>query len=150
MKKFAFSLQAVYKYKLTVEKMQKADLSRAENVLRELRERERRLNEDFAAAAAGRDAALSEHTDVIARLEEYDRYFRYIREAKEQLALEIEKAERVRDMCRIKLLATMKELKTYKKLKEEQYRQFLKELASEEEKNIGDLVSFSVVSGAEK
>ena len=150
MKKFAFSLQAVYKYKLTVEKIQKADLSRAESVLRELRDRERRLNEDFARNSAERDAVLSEHTDVIGKLEEYDRYFRYIREAKEQLAIEIEKAERVRDMCRIKLFATMKELKTYKKLKEEQYRQFLKDLASEEEKDIGDLVSFSVVSGVEK
>ncbi|MCL1829497.1 MAG: flagellar FliJ family protein [Oscillospiraceae bacterium] len=150
MKKFVFSLKAVYKYKLTVEKMQKADLSRAEHALRELREKERLLNEDFARAGSERDEVLKRHTDIIEELEEYDRYFRYLREAKKELAAKIVRAENIRDMCRVKLLATMKELKTYRKLREEQYRQYLKDVATEEEKEMGDLVSFAVVSGVEK
>ena len=150
MKKFFFTLQSVFKYKLTVEKLQKADLTRAENLVRELREKERKINEDLARTGAERDEALKKRTDIIRELEEYDIYFQYLRGTKKKLAAEIEKAERVRDACRVKLLATMKELKTYRKLREDQYRQYLRECATEEEKETGDLVSFSVVSGAGK
>jgi hypothetical protein len=39
----------------------------------------------------------------------------------------------------------MKELKTYTKLREEQYQNYLKEIQTGEDKEIGDLVSFNTI-----
>lgn len=143
MKRFQFTLQSVYEYKQTVEKTQKAELSRAEAILLELREQERRLEEDFQRNRVRREEALEKRVDVISELEKYDAYFRYISEAKKELATKIFNAEDVRDRCRERLVTTMKELKIYAKLRDEQYSQYLKDVAAEEEKEISDIVSFS-------
>lgn len=146
MKKFQFTLQSVYEYKQTVEKNQKADLNRAETLLRELREKERVLDETFERSCVERDAVLEKRVDIVSNLEKYDAFFRRLREEKESLAVKIINAEEVKARCQAALVATMKELKTYKKLRDEQYERYLKEVESEEEKAIGDIVSFSAVN----
>jgi len=40
----------------------------------------------------------------------------------------------------------MKEIKTYLKLRDEQYQAYLKEVQAEEAKEMDDLVSFNVIS----
>ena len=40
----------------------------------------------------------------------------------------------------------MRELKTYNKLRAEQYQEYMKEVQAEEEKEIGDLVSFNTIT----
>lgn len=147
MKKFQFTLQSIYEYKQTVEKSQKADLSRAEAVLRELREKERELDEAFRRNSDLRDAVLKENTGVIGELEKFDAFFRYIHEVKKELSVKIFNAEDVKSRCQERLIATMLELKTYKKLRDEQYAQYLKDTAAEEEKEMSDRVSFSAISG---
>lgn len=149
MKKFAFSLQSVFGYKQTLEKTQKADLSRAEAELRALMDQDRLLDEAFERNNAEREAALCGRLGVVGELEKYDVYFRRIREEKEELAIRILKAEQVRTRCQELLIVTMKEIKTYTKLKDEQYKQYLKEVADEEEKEMSDRVSFTSVSQAE-
>lgn len=146
MKKFNFTLQSVFEYKQTVEKTQKAELSRAEEVLRELRERERLLDEAFERNRLLREEALLQSTGVIDALEKFDAFFRHLREEKKALSIKIFDAEDVKARCQAKLIATMKELKVYKKLREEQYARYLREVAAEEEKEIGDIVSFSTVN----
>ena len=58
----------------------------------------------------------------------------------------IKKAEKIVSECQSRLIVTMKEIKTYDKLRAEQYQEYLKEVQSEEEKVIGDLVSFTTIS----
>ncbi|MDR0951737.1 MAG: hypothetical protein LBM18_02325 [Oscillospiraceae bacterium] len=142
MKKFVFTLQALLNYKLTLERVQKADLSVAEAALRALLEEDRRLDEAFEESTRSLEKALESGYAVIERLREHDAYFIYIREEKERLSVEIEKAEAERDRLREILVRTMKEIKTYNKLRREQYERYLKEVAAEEEKAISDLVSF--------
>lgn len=149
MKKFVFTLKTVYEYKQTVEKMQKADLSKAEALLRELRDEERRLDEAFERNKQSLERALESNTDVVEALERHDAYFRYLRDAIVELREKIAKAEEARDKCRELLIVTMKELKAYEKLKEAQYARYLKELAAEEEKSISDIVSFNYISEEE-
>lgn len=146
MKKFKFTLKAVYEYKQTVEKTQKADLSRAEEMLRMLRQREQELIQAFEHNSALRDAALEKRVGVISELEKIDAYFRRLREEREELAVKIKKAEVARDSCRELLIITMKEIKTYAKLEQEQYQRYLKEVAEEEEKEMSDIVSFSAAT----
>jgi flagellar FliJ protein len=147
MKKFVFTLQALLNYKLTLERVQKADLSVAEAALRALQEEDRRLDEAFEESKRSLAQALESGFAVIERLREHDAYFIYIRDEKARLKIEIEEAEVERDRLREILVRTMKEIKTYNKLRREQYERYLKEVAAEEEKAISDLVSFRAGSG---
>ena len=146
MKKFKFTLQSLYNYKLTVEKMQKAELRKAQQVLRELLAEEQRLRNAYAENERSLDRALRENIDVASALSEHDAYFRYLRDAIKEVREKIIKAEEVVAECQERLIITMKEIKTYEKLREEQYERYKKEIQAEEEKEIGDLVSFNTIT----
>jgi len=146
LKKFKFSLQPLFEYKQTLERIQKADLKRAQQHLKELREEERRILQAIADNEKSLKLALRRGENVGAALVEHDAYFRYLRDSLKELRLRIVKAEKVRDECQDKLVLTMREIKTYKKLRDEQYQVYLKEVQSEEDKEIGDLVSFKTIS----
>jgi len=146
MKKFKFTLQPLFNYKQTVEKLQKAELRKAQQALRELQDEERRLEEAYAENERSLERALIENVNVATALSEHDAFFRFLRDALIDVRERIVKAEKVVAECQERLIITMKELKTYKKLREEQYQAYLKEAAAEEEKEMGDLVSFKVVS----
>ena len=144
MKKFVFTLQALFNYKITVEKQQKAELRNAQQKLRELQAEEQRLLDAYADNERSLEKALRENIDVVAALSEHDSYFRFLRDALKEIRERIVRAERVVSECQERLILTMREIKTYNKLRAEQYHEYMKEVQSEEEKEIGDLVSFNV------
>jgi flagellar export protein FliJ len=146
MKKFVFTLQALVNYKLTVEKLQKAELSRARQVLRELLDEEQRLLAAYAENERSLEEALRKGENIVDALAEHDAYFRFLRDAIKEIRERIVKAEEVVYECQQRLIKTMKELKTYAKLRAEQYQAYIKETMAEEDKNMGDIVSFNVVS----
>ena len=146
MKKFEFSLQSLFNYKLTIEKQQKAELQKARQALRELLEEELRLQNAYVENERSLERALRENTDVTSALIEHDAYFRFLRDALKEIRQRIIEAEAYVSECQERLITTMKELKTYTKLREEQYRGYLKEVQTEEEKEMGDIVSFKAVS----
>jgi len=146
MKKFKFTLQALYNYKLTVERLQKAELKRAQQALQELLDEEQRLLRAWADNERSLEEALFRNEDVASALSEHDAYFRFLREALIEVRELIVKAEEVVRQCQERLIITMKEIKTYLKLREEQYQQYLKEVQAEEAKEMDDLVSFNVIS----
>ena len=146
MKKFVFSLQPVYNYKQTVEKLQKADLRKAQQALKELQDEEARLLRAYAKNERSLEEALRRGENIATELSEHDAYFRFLRESLEIIREKIIHAERVVAECQARLITTMKELKTYRKLRTEQYREYMKETQAEEDKNMGDLVSFATIS----
>ena len=146
MKKFEFTLQPLFNYKQTVEKLQKAELRRAQQLLRELLDEELRLEHSYAENERSLEAALRRNENIVAALTEHDAYFRFLRDALKEIQLRIIEAERVKDECEAALITTMKEIKTYKKLRSEQYQEYQKEVQAEEDKNMGDLVSFNFIA----
>jgi len=146
MKRFKFTLQALYNYKLTVEKLQKAELQKAQNALRELQDEEQRLLRAYADNERSQEEALKRGVDIAAELSKHDVYFRFLRDALIAIREMIVKAEEVVRKCQERLIITMKEIKTYLKLRDEQYQAYLKEVQTEEAKEIDDLVSFNVIS----
>ena len=146
MKRFKFTLQPVFNYKQTVEKLQKAELKKAQQALRELLDEEQRLLRAYARNERSLEKALRENTDVATALTEHDAYFRYLRDALKELRERIIQAEEVVVECQNRLIGTMKEIKTYKKLRDEQFQAYLKEMLAEEDKEMGDIVSFNTVS----
>ncbi|NLB29826.1 MAG: hypothetical protein GX823_06375 [Clostridiales bacterium] len=146
MKKFAFTLQAVYDYKLTVEKMQKTELAKVDTLLRELYAAKQALSDAFDRNNRARDAELLEKTADAQTLEAYEAFFRHIREERKKLAVKIKNAETAKLRCQEVLIITMREIKTYNKLRGKQYQEYLKEAAAEEEKELSDIISFSVAA----
>jgi len=147
MKKFKFSLQSLFNYKQTVERLQKAELKKAQQALRELLDEERRLEQAYIDNERSLERALRKNVDVVSALSEHDAYFRFLRDALKELRERIVRAEEIVAKCMEKLIVTMKEIKTYVKLRDEQFMQYLKEVQAEEDKEIGDLVSFTTVTG---
>jgi len=146
MKKFIFTLQALFNYKLTVEKMQKVELQKAREALQELVAEEMRLLRAYADNEASLQMALEENINVVAALSEHDAYFRFLRDALKAIKEKIVEAEEVVRQCQERLITTMKEIKTYNKLRDEQFEEYKKEVQAEETKEIEDLVSFNVIN----
>ncbi|MDR2571909.1 MAG: flagellar export protein FliJ [Oscillospiraceae bacterium] len=146
MKKFKFTLQALYNYKLTVERLQKAELKKAQQALQELLDEEKRLIMAWSDNERSLEEALRKGENVAAALSEHDAYFRYLRDALIEIRIQIVKAEKVVQECQERLILTMKEIKTYLKLRDEQYQLYLKEVQAEDAKEMDDLVSFKVIS----
>ena len=146
MKRFKFTLQPLYNYKTTVERLQKAELKRAQQALQELLDEEQRLLDAWTDNEHSLEEALRKGENVGAALSEHDAYFRYLRDALIDVRERIVKAEEVVRQCQERLIITMKELKTYLKLRDEQYQQYMKEVQAEEAKEMDDLVSFNVIS----
>lgn len=149
MKRFAFTLESVYDYKKTVEKQCQDDLRRAREALRLLIEERARLDESFERNVKAQEETLRRGKDVLEELPKYDAFFRYIREAREALEARIVKAEEEVAKCQDLLIAAMREIKIYAKLKEEQYREYLEDVAREEAKEIDDIVSFQTTTSDE-
>ena len=147
MKRFVFSLQTVYEYKQVLERNEKAELRRAKDALQLLYNEDARLDAEFDATVKSQETALKQRWDLAGELARHADYFRYIRELKLELAEKIEKALELVRICQEKLVRTMKEVKTYGKLRDEQYAEYLVELAREEQKEMNDIVSFKVISG---
>ena len=146
MKKFKFTLQALFDYKLTVEKMQKAELKRAQQALRDLLAEEQRLLRAYADNERSLERALERNENIATALSEHDAYFRFLRDALKVIREKIVQAEEVVLKCQERLIVTMKEIKTYNKLRDEQYQRYRKEVQAEEDKEMGDLVSFNVIA----
>ena len=146
MKKFKFTLQALYNYKLTVEKLQKAELKRAQQILQMLLDEEQRILQAWDDNERSLEEALRKGENVSSALMEHDAFFRYLRDALIEVRKRIVKAEEIVRECQDRLILTMKEIKTYLKLRDEQYQVWMKEVQAEEAKNIDDLVSYKVIS----
>lgn len=146
MKKFVFSLQVLLKVKLSLEKQQKAVLMEVQQRLYEQEAQMRRLKEQQAVMQDeyGKETKKGIRSD---RLQIYGRYFDRMREDIAGQKKLIEQTQEERAQAQAVLLRTMKEIKSLNKLRERQYQEYLAEVAREEEKAIGDLVSFKVASG---
>jgi len=150
MKKFKFTLQALYNYKLTVEKLQKVELKKAQQVLQMLLNEEQRLLQAWENNERSLEEALRKGENVGAALTEHDAFFRYLRDALIEVRKRIVRAEEIVRQCQDRLILTMKEIKTYLKLRDEQYQAWIKEVQVEEAKEIDDLVSFKVIKAGGK
>jgi flagellar export protein FliJ len=129
-----------------VERLQRAELKEAQAALRQLYEEDARLALSFDESRKARYAQMRAGATDAQALMQYDRFFTRIREDRASLAERIARASEEVGRREARLLATMRELKVYGKLRERQYAEYLSQMRAEDEKNVGDLVSFDVIS----
>ncbi len=146
MRKFKFTLATLLKIKEAQEKQKKLELAEAERLLRLAQEELEALYTAFETKRAEYNEKLKTGADVN-DLQAYSRYFTYLRERTELQKVKVKQAEAEKLKRQAALIEAMTEVKALNKLKEAQYEEYLQELKIEQEKEIGDFVSFNVISG---
>ncbi|MFZ5975288.1 MAG: flagellar export protein FliJ [Bacillota bacterium] len=145
MKRFRFTLEALERVKKTSRMQQEALLAKSQQMLDMLCEQMEGLRDSFEAHNHQFNRLMDRGLSGM-KICAYNNYSTYLRESMEQLARKIESVTRERDGYRQALIQLMKEIQTLDKLREQQYRQYLLEVKREEEKSIGDFVSYQVTS----
>jgi flagellar FliJ protein len=145
MKQFVFTLQTVLDIAFSTEKQQKIEMKKIEARLSSLFLELEEMRRSFAGAKANHAKEIVNGIQA-ERLKDYSQYFESINAAmiieKEKIrAVEAEKEKLIEEQ-----IQTKKEIKTLEKLKDSQYEAYLQELKKEEEKAIGDLVSYKASS----
>jgi flagellar export protein FliJ len=142
MKKFSFSLQPLLKVKGIQEKQKKAELAEIQRLLAELYAQQAELNRQFddSRLRYGRDMR---NGMPLPQMAWHVNYADYLQAQLKALLLRIAETEQKKEIKQTELLALRKELRTIDKLRDEQYRAYLQEVLKEEEKVLGDLISYN-------
>lgn len=145
MKKFAFSLQAALNVKYSVEKAQKAEMA---VINRRIYLLNNELSEYNTQNRIESEKLKEETKKGISpsKLNEFNNFFTFLKEKIKAVKENIKKAEEEKEEIRARMIKTMQEIKSFEKLKEKQYEDYLVELRRDEEKNLGDIVSHKLIS----
>ncbi|MCL1816303.1 MAG: hypothetical protein FWG43_01695 [Clostridiales bacterium] len=146
MKKFVFTLEALAKYKASLEKKQKAELFRVTALLNTLYGEQNRLKEDLKHNDASQNQALQEQQELIAELKRHNNYRLYLQEKLAELKKQILAAQAEKKRIQALLIVIMKEIKTLKRLRSEQYQAYLEEVRKEEALIISDIIAHKNMS----
>lgn len=140
-KTFKFRLQSVLEFKEKIEEDEKRELAR----LKEIQKREEEHLNYLKSLKVHRSLELMQKSaQGILNVEELQRYHLHIEKLKEDIAQQEIKLQQIAmevEQQRLKLLEATKEKKTYEKLKEKHYEEFLKEVEDEERKLIDELAT---------
>jgi flagellar protein FliJ len=141
MKKFVFTLQALLHLKESLEKQERnnlAGIARRLNALNAEKDdmlcRRESASQDYAAKLAG--GMMASET------QRFTSYFRMMKELLEEQDKKIDAVQAEIEACRQRLVEAMREIHMFENLKDKQYQQYLQDAQIEEEKTIGDYVSF--------
>ncbi len=141
MKKFRFALQAVLKVKNVLRKQKQSEFSEACAALERLHAEKRRLEDGLRQCAEEYGRAI-EAKMTAPQVSWYDNYSEFLKSSIAQLEPPIKAAQAKADALRTELIALMRETDTLEKLKDEQHREYLRESQKDEEKMLGDIMSY--------
>lgn len=146
MKRFVFTLQVLLKVKLSLEKVQKAELNKVQTLLHQQLQQ---LAAMHTEQREKNDAFQQETSEGITpdRMVVYGHYFEHLREMILEQGKRIEETRKEKAKCQAILIRTMKEIKTLKKLREAQYQEYQAEVAKEEAEAINEIVTYKTAAG---
>lgn len=148
MKKFKFSLLPLLKTRRVFKKQKEAEFALSCAELERLLSEKKRLEDELEARGAEYALAVA-RTMTARRLLWYSNYFEYMRQEIAGMAPTVKAAEEKKEALRNELVALVREVETLEKLEREQYRDYLREAAKDEEKVLGDLMNYDSASAKE-
>jgi flagellar FliJ protein len=141
LRKFTFTLHALLHLKESVEKQERNDLAVATRRFHML-ENEREELVQRREGAAATYAAMLTRGMAVSETQRFTDYFRMMKDLLEEQDRKITEVQEEIEACRKKLVEVMREIRMFENLRDRQYSQYLQEVQAEEEKTIGDFVSF--------
>ncbi len=143
MKKFVFSLNSLYELKKTLKDKIQAEYAAAEAALdKALREKDI-LDRMFSEKSEEYEAKLKKGM-IVSDIQSYINFFEELQERIRAAQAEINRAQKAADAKREELVEVFKEIEVLKKLRQKQYREYLKEEEKKEKSILEDIMSFNV------
>jgi len=142
MKKFVFSLNALYEVKKALRDKLQAEFAEAEAAYRAAAEKKAGLEKTLDERKAEYEIK-AKNGMTVGDLQGYDNYFEEMMEAIKLAGFEEDRALREVNRKRGELVAVFKEIKVLEKLHEKQYADYMKELEKSEMKAVEDIVSYN-------
>jgi flagellar protein FliJ len=143
MKKFVFSLNALYEVKKTQRDKHQTEYAAAEAAYRAAVKRKENLEKTLDEKKDEYEVR-AKNGMTVGDLQGYDIWFEELQGLIKTAGFEVERALREANHKRDELVAVYKEIKVLEKLYEKQYGEYLKELEKSETKAVEDIVSFKV------
>ena len=141
MKKFVFTLQAVYDITISAEKQQKMLLEQINIKLRELESELAKQQQAFGDCKSQEQSEIKRGVSAN-RLAHYSKVQEVLRAYIGDVKKLIIVTDREKQKCLNELVQIKKKIKTLEKLREKQYREYLAEMKKQEEKQTEDFVSY--------
>lgn len=141
MKKFVFTLHALLHVKELLEKQERNTMLLLTRKLNQLTDEREELQRRRAEAAEGCSAKMREGIHANEAVQ-YADYLRLMTDLLKEQDTKIASVLAELDSCRTRLVELLKEINMLQKVKEKQYQQYLVDAQTEDEKMIGDFVSY--------
>ena len=142
MAKFVYSMQSILNVKYKLESQEKIAYANAQAQLRREEEKLRHFKDRRQFYENKMRGKMEEKLDVRA-LYECNQGIEVMKLAIQEQKKNVEVAQKGVDKAQEKLNEAMKERKTYEKLRENAFEEFVKELNAQESKEIDELVSYN-------
>lgn len=141
MKKFVFTLQSLLNLKQSQEKQERNNLASLTIRLNQLLAERDDMFERREKASASYSEQLASGMRA-AETQQFTSYFRMMKDLLAEQDRKIEAAQRETEECRRRLVEVLREIHMLDNLREKQYQQYQLELQIEQDKTIGDYVSY--------
>lgn len=142
MKKFVFSLNALYEVKKAQRDKLQVEYAEAEAAYKLAAEKKAGLEKTLDEKKAEYEVR-AKNGMTVGDLQGYDNYFEELMDAIRLAGIEEDRALREANNKRGELVAVFKEIKVLEKLYERQYDEYMKELEKSETKAVEDIVSYN-------
>ncbi len=147
MRKFVFTLHALLHVKELLEKQERHRMLELTRELNDLQDEKARMEHSRDSAAR----ALSQKMGGGVTVTEAQQFAGYLRRMTDELRSQdrrIAQAQQKLEECRARLVEVLKDINMLQKVKEKQYQQYLADAQLEDDKLIGDFVSFQTTQRA--
>ena len=141
MAKFVYSMQNILDMKEKLERQEKNDYSRANVRLLEAQDELERLKDRQIEQEEKLRQNLKESMQVL-QIKEAENGVEVIKMYVKQQMLRVKQRERELEEARTRLALAMRERKTFEKLREKAFQQFMEEENKKEQKEVDELVSY--------
>lgn len=143
MKKFVFSLSALYEVKKTLKDKIQAEYAAAEAIYKAAAEK--KLNLELTLDKKREEYEYKARSGMtVGDMQGYIVYFVEMQEQIKAAEYEAERALKEANHKRNELISVFKEIKVLEKLYEKQYGEYLKDLGKSETKTVEDIMSFKI------
>jgi len=144
-KKFLFSLQTLFDLKVKEEKNQKRELNQIEAKLNLLNMELEALKNDYYIYEREYRECLK-GSIAMDKLKQYNYYLVEQSDLIDKKNEMIEKQNKIKKICVKKLVGILREKKSFEKLKEKQYEEYLVESKKEENQTMDDILSYNTIA----
>ena len=143
MKRFVFSLDSVYELKKTLKDKIQAEYAAAEAVLDKAIKHREFLDRTLLEKTEEYESKLRKGM-IVCDMQSYVNFFEELQNEIRRAEIEVLTARKAADLKREELVEVFKEIEVLKKLRQKQYREYLKEEEKKEANLLDDIMSFNI------